>query len=304
MESGRRRTTMVVGFIAAVLLAAGVAALVAGRTASNRIGAERRLERAMDRLRDADEVVVAVDETLAAPIDSPSATPVRELTIRFPDARRRLEDAISLAEDARRGLPESKRQVAAQVALGARARLDMLDAAEPLLAAREDAAAALQPAREGWDSLRRAESLTTSATERFNRHTKADVSASAQLSERAAAAVASATASLEMAESRMPSASIEPYIEYARDRAELVRRSRDIDDLWLAGRVEEANTRLEAFNREERRLVERARELTGTPTQAIADAYETATASPARRYYRARGRAQRADMRIADLADE
>lgn len=302
-SSGARRwlwpTTAVA--ILALLVGSVAYALIGGRRAEQRSLGEAALQRSLDDIAKGDDVVLDVDAALRAPVIEGDDVLATRLTARLGGGRRPLERAAEEASEAARQLEGSHREAARQAGIAADGRLAMLAAAEPLLGVRSETARALEPADAAWSYVTRATNLSAEASRRYNQHTKAGVSASSQLSAQAASALASATVELKAAGKVMPDADLQPYLAYVRMRADLVKRSRTIDDLWLSGEVAQANAQLDAYNAADRKAVAAAEKLRGTPGAAISRAYDARTKADWARYVKARERARAADERIAKL---
>ena len=71
----------------------------------------------------------------------------------------------------------------------------------------------------------------------------------------------------------------------------------------LAGKIEESNNKLDAYNDKDAAIVEIAKALPTSIRDPIADAYETLTVDARERYFAARERARAAGERVGDIRD-
>jgi len=288
--------------LALVLLGLLAVALIRGQQVSRTSRSGATLQRALDKVASADVTILDVDAALHAPITQANAREAARIANRVPAARRQLQQADRLAKQALPDLQGRRRAVAASAQRGIAARLDMLDAAKPLLAARIEAGDALGAARLAWAEIQRAETMTVDAGGRFNQHSKPSVTTASKLAAQAASQLASAAIELDDARRAMPTADFAPFSAYVLDKAAVVRQAREIYQLWLAGNLAEANRRIPGFNTVEQKVVAEAARLPGTPEGAIAREYARVTEGPAATYAAARLRARQADARVQQLS--
>jgi hypothetical protein len=108
---------------------------------------------------------------------------------------------------------------------------------------------------------------------------------------------------LATATAAFPEADFTPFTAYVDAKIGLIAESRSIDSLWLAGKIEESNRRLEAYNRRDAEIVAMAKALPASIRDPIVAAYEAATKQATERYFAARERARAADQRVSQLRE-
>lgn len=285
-----------------LLLVALVAAGVVGLVHSTRVSrATGKLDSAVSALSAGERTVVAVDAVLQAQITPELETSATAALAALPAARREVGRAVTLITAATPDLAPDDRTYAVALKQAAAARVTMLAQAEPVLAANAQAARALRPARLAWASVASAQRYSDDAVANFNKHTKGGVTISKKRSAAALALLAAARSQLTSASAAFPQADMKPFSSYIAARSALLKRSIAIDTLWLSGKVAQANAALPAYGKQEAAVIAQGRKLPGTPTAAIADAYESRATSATDAYFAARDRARAADSKVRSL---
>lgn len=292
------------GIVAAVvvMVALIVTAGVYGfQQASARRIALQQLSEATTLVRDADKVVVEVDEVVRAEITPELSVRASEAASRVPDAIADLRAALELIEDATPALPEEHANEGAALAASAAARIDMLDLADSILKANVAAAAALGPARSGWDHIIAGEKLADQAVAEYNKLTRTAVINSQNLSDKALARYRQARDQFAAAHAAFKEAGLDAFIAYAEEKIALIGISKEADAAFLAGKNVEANKLSERFNAREKEIAEKAKSLPKTPEAAIAAAYDRIASAATAAYFDARDKATKADANLEQV---
>lgn len=264
--------------------------------------ARRHVDEAARLLSEAEPSVIAVDAAVRSEITT-------ALIATAAEARTSASDALSLLTQAREelalagaALAEADRPLAAALSESVRARSTMMNEGMAILQVDERAAAVLEPARTAWVLAAGAETLTVDAVAQYNKHTKEGVEQSTVLTKQAASAYSTARSLLEPLKTDMPEADMTPFLGYLDARLKLIVQSQKIDAAWLAGKVADANTLLDAYNAEEEKVVKLAEALPGTPVSTLSAAYDRLTKAGMGRYFEARDAAREADALVKAAA--
>lgn len=287
--------------VIAIVVLVAVVSYVVYSLVNTQVQARRDLEQAIELVRTADEAVLAVDEVILAEITPALARAAEEASAQIPAAQDRLDEALELLDGAIEELTEDDAAIATALEEAARARLEMLEESTVLLEANSQAAAAIGPAGDGIEALLAAEGLADEAVEKYNQRTKEGVTASTELTNRGIEQLDVAKAEFEEAAAAYPSADLSTFLEYIEAKKALMETSREIDELWLAGKLEEANDLVDEYNERDRTVAELGEALPESETVPIAAAYDSDTADAAERYFEARDRAADADTRLRVL---
>jgi hypothetical protein len=271
----------------------------AGRARS----AQSRFDAAVGLLERAEKDLKTVDETIRAEITSDLATRAVEAIPFAAKVRADAIAAIDLIDRARPDLPAESLALADALKASAEARAEMMAEAPAILEADAKAARALAPADQAVAEIKAAEELTAKAVAEFNKHTAAGVRQSTALSNQAETRLREARSLLATATAAFPEADFTPFTAYVDAKIGLIAESRSIDSLWLAGKIEESNRRLEAYNRRDAEIVAMAKALPASIRDPIVAAYEAATKQATERYFAARERARAADQRVSQLRE-
>lgn len=295
----RRWRWILVALLVFVLLAGGFF----GYRALDRTRAARRhVDEAARLLSEAEPSVIAVDAAVRSEITTALIATAAEARTSASDALRLLTQAREELALAGAALAEADRPLAAALSESVRARSTMMNEGMAILQVDERAAAVLEPARTAWVLAAGAETLTVDAVAQYNKHTKAGVEQSTVLSKQAASAYSTARSLLEPLKTDMPEADMTPFLGYLDARLKLIVQSQKIDAAWLAGKVADANTLLDAYNAEEEKVVKLAEALPGTPVSTLSAAYDRLTKAGMGRYFEARDAAREADALVKAAA--
>ncbi len=299
-EHPRRRWPLTVLVIVLLALLAGGVAL--GVRYSSRVRqAQAKLDDAVELMAEAEDALVEIDAVVRSEITSALETRAASALETRPDALEAVKEANALLTEALPDLPDEDVPLAEALLDGAEAREQMLTEAEVILEANVKASGAVGPARDAWTAVGEAEQLSQDAVKEYNKHTEAGVKQSTALTDQAIARLTAARSLLETATATFPQADMAAFVTYLDDRIALLQTSKKIDSTWLAGKVEEANAMLDAYNKQEAALIEQAKQLPESPTAVVAAAYETAAGEATENYYAARDAAEAADERIRTL---
>jgi hypothetical protein len=294
----RRRRLALLGLaLAGAVLV--VLVVVGYQTFTKRLAAAEKLDRATALVEDADAIVVQIDEVIRAEVTPELAERARGASERVERGEELLDDAIALIAQATDDLTDDERERAALLRSSAETRLDLLEVAPKIVEANAQAASALPLADEGWQALLDADKLSDRAVTRYNKLTKAGVAESQKLNRQAATKLALARSRFDSAENAFPGAPFEDYLAYVDLRIRLNRLSQQSDKAWLAKRIAKANSIIASYNREDRKAVAKAKQLTD-PAQTVADAFDEVTGDLSEEYYEARDRALEADQALRD----
>jgi len=285
-----------------VIVVAIVAAAVVGISKSARTSrATTKLNSAITLLAGAENTIDAADEVLQAEISVGLETSATAALAGLPAARTSIDRAVALLVQARPDLSPGDQVYAAALQDAAEARSDMLKQAEPVLRINVQAAGALESARLAWNYVASAQKYSDEAVVNFNRHNKGGVTTSKLRTNSALTRLDLANSQLTSVTAVFPDADVSPFKSYVAARTALLKQSLAIDTLWLAGKVDEANAKLSAFAKQEAAVVAQGKKLPGTPTTAIASAYESAATTATDAYFSARDRARAADKKVQTL---
>lgn len=291
-------------WIAAAVVAA-IVVLVAGvfgyRAFSDKQAASAKVQEATVLIERADVAVVQIDEVVSKEVTPELADSAREASDKVAPAVTDLEEAVRLLDSAVVGLPEAERGQASLLKSAAEARLEMLEHAPSILEYNIKSAEALPLAEQAWEHTIQAVKYSEQAVAAYNKLDKAGVEKSEKINKQAASELASATALFEQAHEAFPEAKLDVFGAYVASREKLAKLSKDSDAAWLAGDLVKANSIINTYNDEDKKVIELAKKLPPNPRQAIAAAYDQASATPTDLYYAARDRATKADERLRDF---
>lgn len=301
---GRALTRVV---IAAAVIVAFAALVVYGFrwvTANERVNDARDEVESAARLLDvAEDDLLIVDAAVQADVSSEIATSSADALALVSSVATELADVTGMIERAMPDLPEADVPLAEALLESAQARASMMAEAPAILEADIKAAHAIEFADKALEELKAAETFSAQAAAEFNKHTQAGVRASNDASVKAEGRLAAARSLLASATAEFPEADYKDFTAYIDAKVALVAISKEIDQLWLAGKIEESNTRLTAFNTRDAQVVAMAQALPGSMRDPIADAYKTVTEEAVSRYFAAREKARAAGERVGELRD-
>lgn len=295
---GAWRTVLVWLVVLAVL---GTTGYLVWRAAGRRMAAAKQLDSALQLIKQADEVVLDVDDVVRAEVSEDVAMRAEALIERIPDAEQDIQEAVGLIDSAYPRLTEHEQLQADAMKDAAEARLKMFKVAPTVLEANVKAGYAFQPAKDGWDMVLEGSSLSKEAVKSYNKLTKAGVSQSSRLNSQAQQKVEGGKRLMSKAATNFPEADLTKFLAYADAKLALIAISRSSDSAWLRGKVEDANKLIAKYNTEEARVIALAKVLPESTGKVIADAYEKLAASPTDEYFKAREKASSADNRLKQL---
>lgn len=286
--------------VAAVVAVAAIAvAVYSGLKARERkTAAEGRYEQAIRLIERAEPVLSDLDDIMESEISSQAVAQADDVIVALPDARKGLENAVDVLKSVQDRLPEDLAKTAGAVMASAHARMRMIDAGSKVLSWDAKAAAAVGPAREGWQLVLDAEQLADQAAVDYNKHTRDSVKASMGKAGQARAKLDQAKARFQAAQEAFEDADMKPFIDYCERKKELLSLSEQIDVAWLGGRLAQSNKLLTQYNEKEKALVELAKALPASETAPIAEAYDAKVSDDMKAYYSARDDASVADAGI------
>lgn len=302
-QSRRGRRSLVWALALVAVLAAAVAAYFGLSALGRARAAQADFDAAVELMDAAEDDLVTVDDAVQAEITSELATRAAEALPLAAEVRADAIAAISLIDGALAELPSDSAPLAEALKESAHGRSEMMDEAPTILEAEGKAARALAPADAAVEQIKAAEDLTAKAVAEFNKHTKAGVQASTTYSNEAEAKLKTARSLLETATAAFPEADFSAFTAYIDAKLALVADSRAIDSLWLAGKIEDSNKKLDAYNKKDAETVAMAEALPDSVRDPIADAYDALTAAATERYFAARERARAADERVKQLRE-
>ncbi|MHB1136738.1 MAG: hypothetical protein ACYC1X_08110, partial [Coriobacteriia bacterium] len=251
----------------------------------------------------AEDDLLIVDTAVQADVSSEIATQSAEALALVSAVATELADVTGMIERAMPDLPEADLPLAQALLESARARASMMEEAPAILEADIKAAQAIALADQALEELKAAETFSTQASAEFNKHTQAGVRASNDASVKAEARLAAARSLLASATVAFPEADYKEFTTYIDAKVALVAISKEIDQLWLAGKIEESNKRLTEYNTRDAEVVAMAKALPGSMRDPIADAYKAVTEEAVSRYFAAREKARAAGERVGELRD-
>lgn len=262
---------------------------------SNRVkAAQARLDAAVALLDEAEDGLLLVDTAVQAEISPEIATQAAEALPVAASVRADALAAAAILEEIMPDLGEQMLPMAKALTDSANARSEMMTEAPVILEADQKAARAMVPADTALEEIKAAEDLIGKAVTEFNKHTKAGVEQSTANTKQAATHLETARSLFATATAEFAEADYSAFVAYVDAKLALVKDSQEIDALWLAGKVEESNAKLDAYNKKDAEIVEMASKLPVSVRDPIADAYERITAEARERYFEARDRARKA----------
>ncbi|MBF4509036.1 MAG: hypothetical protein ISP10_00950 [Aeromicrobium sp.] len=302
-RSGRWKRIALITLVV-LLVAAGAVGGVAVYQQLDRVRtAQARLDAAAALLDGAEERLLEVDSAVQAEISSEIATQSVEAIEVAQQVRADAIAAEAIIVEILPDLAPDMLQMAEALKDSAAARVEMMEAAPVILEADRKAALAIDPADEALEAIKAAEAHITTAVAEFNKHTEAGVKASTANSEQARLRLVEARSLLETSTAAFPEADYDAFIEYVDAKIALIADSKQIDSLWLAGKVQESNAKLDAYNKKDAEIVAMAKALPASVRDPIADAYEDITAEARKRYFDAREQARVAGDRVRALRE-
>lgn len=285
--------------MALVALALLVACVPFGwKAVSARLGATARLDEAYALAKAADPTVIEIDAVIGATIQTSTAEQASAAAAKLPAARDDLERVNALVDEAWPNLNDDERKQGKLLKEAATARLAMLAAGEPLLAANEQAALALGPMRTSWASLLEAQRLSALAAAQYNKLTKTSVRASDRYLSQVTTGLAGARKGFSEAATAFPALDVKAHLSYVAQREKLLALAKQSNAAFLKGDPAKANSVSSQYNALDKQAAAAAAKLPASPERAIAAAFEEITKADALAYAAARKRAEDADRKI------
>jgi hypothetical protein len=304
-RSARTRPPLWPKLVAAIAVVAVLIVGYFGITGYERVrAAQEALDEAASLLESAEDDVLVIDAATLAEVSSEVETSAADALALVEGVRGKALEASRAITEIRPDLPEELIGLAEALGESASARVEMMDAAPVVLEADIAAARAMVAADGALAEVKAAETLVTKGVAEFNKHTAAGVKASGQYSTEAEAKLNVAKSLFTSATAEFPGADYSAFIAYVDAKIGLIAEARKIDSLWLAGKVEQSNSQLAAYNKKDAEIVKMAEALPESVRDPIADAYEKATAEAAKSYFEARERARAAGERVTEIREE
>lgn len=281
----------------------GVLAVLIGgafgyRAVVGRLAGARKIDAAQQLIVKADKSVVAIDKIIVSAVTVSNAKAANELSPTIAPAEQDLKAALKLLDEARPTATEDEQRKAGLLGDSARARLEMLAQAPTLLEATVKAANAKDLGEKGWKRANEADDLSDQAVSLFNKLNKASAQESAKYDAQAQTAWLEAKGLVQQAEAAFPQADFEPMLAYCDSKLAEVALSQQATSAYLKGDVKRANQLADAFNAEDKRLVEVAKGLPASAGDVVAKAYDRVAGVASKAYFSARENATKADDRL------
>lgn len=298
-----RRPWLVWALVVLVVAALATGGYFAWRQYDRTRSAQAELDAAAALLDGAEADLLVVDAAVQAEISSEIATQALDALALTERVRADALAAVAILDEVDGVLRDDVRPIADALRDSAQARAEMMIEAPVILEADRKAALAMVPADKALTEIKAAEESITKAVAEFNKHTAEGVRASTANSEDAAKRLTEARSLLATATAAFPEADYTAFVEYIDAKLALIKDSKEIDSLWLAGKIEESNQKLDAYNKRDAEIVAMAKKLPESVRDPIADAYEKITADARTRYFEARERARAAGERVRELKE-
>ncbi|MDY0340210.1 MAG: hypothetical protein RBS17_03245 [Coriobacteriia bacterium] len=291
---------------AAVIVAFAAVAAYGFRwvSANERVQDARGEVKSAARLLDvAEENLLVVDEAVQADVSSEIATQSADALVLASSVATELANVTVMIEEAMPDLADADLPLARALLESAQARKIMMEEAPSILEADIKVAQAIVLSDRALEELKSAELLSAAAATEFNKHTDAGVRASSEASVKVEARLSAARSLLASATAELPEADYSAFTAYIDAKIGLVGISKEIDQLWLTGKIEESNARLVTYNKRDAEVSAMAKALPESVRDPIADAYEAVTDEAVSRYFAAREKARVAGERVGELRD-
>lgn len=303
-KSGRSRRAALVTWLVAIVVVALVATagVIGWREYQRVVEARALVSQATALLQSAEDNLVIVDEAVRTEVSSEIATSSLEASALVGSVRTDALAAASLIASALADLPEDEVARAQALKEGAEARAEMMLQAPTILDADYKAARSIGLADDAVAEITAGEDLIAKAAAEFNRHTAAGVKQSDAYTVQAETKLKAAESLLASATAAFPEADFSAFTAYVQAKLQLCTMAKEIDTLWLSGKIAESNAKLAAYNKRDAEVVAMAKALPSSVRDPIANAYEAATAEARAAYFAARELAREADARANGAA--
>lgn len=305
--TGRTRSKGMRGWLIAgvvvALVALGGIAFYGYQLNQARTRAADALAEATTLVETADTVVLEVDEVVRAEVTAEVGQKASDVQAKVAGASSDLKAAVAMLEDAKPDLSEDDVKHADALIASAKARVTMLEHADPILEANAQAGSALGPAEEGWTLMLDAEKLADQSVAEYNKLNKDAVTKSQTLSTQAETKFKEARTKFEAAIAAFAGAGLESYPTYIDEKLAAIALSKKADTAFLGGDNAKANEFSNQYNTKDKAVIELAKKLPKSPSAAIAEAYEKAAGEPTKLYFQARDEATKADDALRALTE-
>lgn len=268
---------------------------------AGRLNAAEGMDRAAKVVAQSDTTVGLVDRTVHAGLSAESSSVVLDVRRQIPQAKAALTSAVGLLDAGFQHLTDDEQRRATITRAAATARIEMLDAAPPILAATQQAQAALPLATDAWNRTVSASDLEKQAVAAYDLKTASGLAQAATLVGRAEDDFTAAKIGFERAVTAYPAAGLGGYVTYVDQRLRQLAILKDAIGARQAGKVAQANARVASYNAAQAKNAKAAVALPATPAQAIADAYKRDVAARLAAFDKARAAANDADTNLKNL---
>lgn len=260
-----------------------------------------QLDDALSLVGDADETLLVLDEIVEKPFDADAEQKRAGLDERLDEAVAKLDQADELARAASIALraPRDK-EAANQTVAAIAARRSLVESGRQLSALSEGASQAAGFVDEAWSSLLSADELARQAAALVTETTAENVQASKEKTNEALAALDASRTALDAAAEAFPSIDLAAIESYLDKRAEALACAIASDDAFLAKDKQEAAAQNDAYNAADAEAAALAADLPDDPSSLARDAYDAAGAELKQAYSTARSQAGTADAFIHD----
>ncbi|MCL1797231.1 MAG: hypothetical protein FWG24_02795 [Eggerthellaceae bacterium] len=259
------------------------------------------LDQSLGRIKEADEVVVTLDELVNAPAGTADTEAISKVLDLVPETYTTLDDAEALAQQASANMRTSSDKEAADQAISAiEARREMLDLGTVLLQADLALEEATPYMAQAWDRLLKADSIAREAAALVTDSTNENVLASKAKSEEALDLLYEVAYMLNELASSSIAPDLELQINYVNKRVEAMQCAIASNDAILAQDRPTAEAQNAAYNKADDEAAQLARDLPNVPTEPIALAHQTNTENLRDTYADVRLKASMADAFLRD----
>lgn len=259
------------------------------------------LSQAFDELEKADSLVLDMDDMVMKSEAGFSAEELETISQGIQDAGVHLSAACAFADQAAQSMGNSADKDAAnQVSVSADARRDMMQYAEALLYADQEAKTAVDAAQACWDAVVEADALMKEAASLVADTTAENVRASQAKSEEALVLLSQASESLDAAQGEFPSADFSTLSALIEKKKEQNGYAVESDKAIYIQDKATAESFNEAYNQADAEAVAIASSLPELPAQPILDRLDEQTSETRAAYLEARKKAAESDAFIRD----
>ena len=265
-----------------------------------RLGAAKQLDQAMALLEQADNTMSGIDKTVTAQLSAEALPGVPNIAAQVLVARRELNQAVALADDATPHLTEDEQSQAKLVREAAKARLTMADSAPTILRASVKAVQAKALADQAWRLTQLATTSEAAAARNYGRQSASAVES---------ASVAVATIQGRLADSRQlysqaasafPEAGFDRYIAFTDMKRREVTQLQTAAQQWLDGSRPAAAMSFAAYRASAAKSAAAARLLPQAPGNATGEGFRKVAGAASDAYARAKKQALAAEKALRE----